>query len=56
MDDHSLSGYLKRQSTETLTALLAYCLQKENYGSYSYLISEIRTILQSRCESSAVYK
>ena len=46
--DHSLRGYLKRQSSEELDALLAYCLQEANYANYEYAFLEILSILNDR--------
>lgn len=46
MEDHSLSGYLKRRSTKELETILQYCLQGENYIHYAHTIKEILRILQ----------
>ena len=48
MEDHSLRGYLKRQSTEELDSILQYCLQEENYANYEFVILEILHILDER--------
>ena len=48
MTDHSLRGYLERRTTEELDAILAYCLQDDNYKSYEYVIKEIISILLER--------
>ena len=48
MEDHSLRGYLKRQSTEKLDSILQYCLQEENYVNYEFVILEILHILDER--------
>ena len=48
MADHSLRGYLNRRSTEELNAILAYCLQEENYASYEHVILEILSVLNDR--------
>lgn len=48
MADHSLRGYLKRQSTVELDSLLAYYLQEENYANNEYVILEILRILEER--------
>jgi len=48
MIDCSLQGYLKRRTTEELDAILAYCLQEENYVNYERVIMEIFSILRER--------
>ena len=48
MKDHSLGGYLRRRSDKELEAILAYCLQEENYANYEYAILEILRVLQDR--------
>lgn len=48
MEDHSLYGYLKRQSTKELESLLAYYRQKENSAEYEYVVREIRRVLEDR--------
>jgi len=48
MEGHSLHEYLKRQSTEKLKSLLAYCLQEENYANYRYIVVQIQCILNNR--------
>lgn len=52
MEDHSLYGYLKRQSTKELESLLAYYLQKANSAEYAYVVVEIRRVLEERFSSA----
>ncbi|MBR2338034.1 MAG: hypothetical protein IKA63_01035 [Clostridia bacterium] len=46
-EDHSVSGYLKRQSTQTLLQILA----DPTYGNDPYYVSEIAQILEQRTQS-----
>lgn len=48
MEDHSLRGYLQRQTTEKLESILEYCLQEENYTNHEHIILEILDILNDR--------
>ena len=51
MEDHSLYGYLRRQSTKELESLLAYYLQKANSTEYEYVVLEIRRVQEERFNS-----
>lgn len=46
--DHSLQGYLRRQTTESLQAMLQYCMRKENYENYRDAVLAILKVLQER--------
>lgn len=46
--DHSLQGYLSRQTTESLQAMLQYCMRKENYENYRDAVLAILKVLQER--------
>lgn len=56
MIDCSLQGYLKRRTTEELDAILAYCLQEENYVNYEHVIMEIFSILRERDTQESAIK
>ena len=48
MGDHTVSGYLKRQSVAELRGILYYCLREENYDNYAYAIPLILEELNGR--------
>ena len=56
MEDHSLSGYLERRSTEELEAILDHCLQKPPCESNQQAIFEILRILNARVSPEAFAK
>ena len=56
MSDHSLLGFLERQTKEELKAMLVYCLRDENRASYEDMIGLLQSTLRIReacgaCES-----
>ncbi len=49
--DHSVEGYLQKQSTEVLENFVEQCIRGEYGTSYDYLIADILRILYRRKES-----
>lgn len=50
MEDHSLIGYLRRQSTVELKNILHYCLLPENLKNYAESLALICKVLEERSE------
>lgn len=48
MEDHSISGYLERRTSEELEGVLEYCLQDDRYVKYEDVISQTLRILETR--------
>lgn len=48
MEDHSISGYLKRRTTEELESILAFCMHSPRCTHDPSIICEIQTILKDR--------
>lgn len=48
MSDHSLLGFLERQTTEELDAMLAYCLRDGNRTSYADMVEVLQNALRRR--------
>ena len=56
MEDHSISGYLKRRSTEELEAILEFCFRKPHCENDMSIILEIQNILKERGVSDITAK
>ena len=41
MEEQAFAGYFKKRSAEELLEMLAFCMRKNNYEQYSYLIGTI---------------
>ena len=46
--DHSVEGYLKRTSSVHLEAFLYQCMYCRQWDSYSHIVPQIISLLQSR--------
>ena len=52
--NHSLQEYLRNRSTEELISFLQYCLKKNNYKAYDYIIPDILRLLEQRKSEEAI--
>jgi len=46
--DYSVEGYLKRSSSVRLEAFLFQCMYRRQWDSYSHIVPQIISLLQSR--------